>query len=202
MVFESWNLHQNCNCVLSSKSWKFMFFLHQTCKHRFTLIIYIHFAPPIFTEKQQITISSCSLSMHTSFCFSIYMYLSTSEFVDPTSPGGSGRSWTLLAAPGGSSRLLDAPGGGNRETQEWRDCGISETGWVHNYGIGPEQGNVRIVVGGLGLEQGNVRIVPDFKKVGLTTPRRRPIVLLAGYKREQFGLSWDKKRLRTQWTLC
>ena len=56
-------------------------------------------------------------------------------------------------------------------------------------GIGPEQGNVRIVVGGIGLEQGNVRIVPDFKKVGLTTPRRRPIVLLAGYKPEQFGLS-------------
>ncbi len=90
--------------VFSSKSWKFMFFLRQTCKHRFTIIIYMHVAPPIFMQKQQITISSCSLSMHASFCFSIlHIWIFR--------PNTSWRLWTLRDAPGRSWRLLEAPRG-------------------------------------------------------------------------------------------
>ena len=51
MVFDSWNLPRNDNCVFSSKL-EIYVFLRQTCKHRFTSIIYMHVAPPIFMQKQ------------------------------------------------------------------------------------------------------------------------------------------------------
>ncbi len=193
-----------------------MLFFHQICKHRFTIIIYMHLSPLISPKKQtceQIWILLFFIYLHTFLLhyenpskphiyicktmffhswkrqqrqrkcvlikiLEIYVFSSsdmqtsiyyhylhacrTSDFYAKTTNNNifvfleyarlvllqysahldfptqhflealdaPGRSWTLLAAPVGSSRLLDAPGGGNRETQEWRDCGISETSTV------------------------------------------------------------------------